>query len=221
MVQQNHFRKDLFYRLKAVSFRIPPLKERREDIPLLINHFVEETVSKNDIEFAGFTDEANDLIINYSWPGNIRELKNFVESVAILSKGNPVSAIMTRDHLEHYEEPMETNSALPMPTTRTVEQAERGLIYKALLSLGVELSEMKTMLIKISDQINGNYQRNMYVSPAETIQDYDVRPMDEIEREMIEKALLKFHGNRRKASRALNMSERTLYRKIKEYDLDQ
>lgn len=219
MVKKNQFRKDLYYRLKAVSLHIPPLRERKEDIPLFIEHFVKETVAKNNLQFAGFTEEALQVIYNYSWPGNIRELKNFIETVTVLAKGQTVTAEMAREHLHHYEETIEPNYALPMPASKTVEQAERELIYKALLSLGVELREMKNMLVKISERIDGEYRRNMYISPVETIPEEEIKPIDEMEKEMIEKALLKFRGNRRKASRALNMSERTLYRKIKEYDL--
>ncbi|NIV13317.1 MAG: two-component system response regulator, partial [Aliifodinibius sp.] len=72
MVQKGQFRKDLYYRLKAVSLHIPPLRERREDIPLLIDNFVKETTKKNDLDFAGFTEEAQDMFFDYSWPGNVR-----------------------------------------------------------------------------------------------------------------------------------------------------
>lgn len=217
MVRRAHFRKDLYYRLKAVSLYIPPLRERREDIPLLIEHFVNETLQKNNLEFAGFTPEAQELLRNYSWPGNVREVKNFVETIAVLARGQKVSSDMVRDHLQHFEEPAEVNYALPVPTDRTVEQAERELVYKALVSLGVEVREMKNVLMRLSQRLNGDFNRDMII--AEAHEEEEIKPIDEMEREMIEKALHRYQGNRRRAAKALNMSERTLYRKIKEYDL--
>lgn len=217
MVKKGQFRKDLFYRLKAVSLYIPPLRERREDISLLIDHFLQETLKKNDIEFAGFTDDARNLLYNYSWPGNAREVKNLVETVVVLARGQKVSSDMVREHLQYYEDQQETNYALPVPSGRTVEQAERELVYKALVSLGVEIREMKNLLMRLSDRLNGDYARDMIIAEAQ--EDEEIKPIDELEREMIEKALHRYQGNRRRAARALNMSERTLYRKIKEYDL--
>lgn len=217
MVKKAQFRKDLYYRLKAVSLYIPPLRERREDIFPLVDYFVRETLRKNDIEFAGFTEEAKDVLFNYSWPGNVREVKNFVETIVVLARGQKVTSDMVREHLSHYEDQSEMNYALPVRSERTVEQAERELVYKALVSLGVEVREMKNILMRLADRINGDYNRNMIITEAE--EEEEIKPMDELEREMIEKALHKFHGNRRRAAKALNMSERTLYRKIKEYDL--
>ncbi len=221
MVRQGHFRKDLYYRLKAVSMHIPPLRERREDIPLLIEYFMKEVMRRSQIEFAGFTEEAMEVLINYSWPGNVRELKNFIETIVILSRGEKVSADMVREHLSHYElSEGEVNLALPMPTGKSVERAERELIYKALVSLGVEMREIKDLLYQISDRLNGRFSEGVVVTPATVVEEDEIKPMDQVEREMIEKALEKFHGNRRQAARALNISERTLYRKIKEYHLD-
>jgi transcriptional regulator with GAF, ATPase, and Fis domain len=217
MVKKRQFRKDLFYRLKAVSLYVPPLRERKEDISLLIDHFLQETLKKNDIEFAGFTDDARNLLYNYSWPGNVREVKNLVETVVVLARGQKVSSDMVREHLQYYEDQKETNYALPVPSGRTVEQAERELVYKALVSLGVEVREMKNLLMRLSDRLNGDYARDMIIAEAQ--EDEEIKPIDELEREMIEKALHRYQGNRRRAARALNMSERTLYRKIKEYDL--
>lgn len=222
MVKQGTFRKDLYYRLKAVSMYVPPLRERREDIPLFIEYFVKEMVQKNNIEFAGFTDDAMYVLLNHSWPGNVRELKNFIETIVVLARGQKVDQNMVLEHLSHYEEQFEENPHLPMPTGRSVEQAERELIYKALLSLGVEMREMKQLLLQVSERLNGYGKEGIIVTPMETFRNSEeevIKPIDEMEREMIVKALDKFRGNRRQAARALNISERTLYRKIKEYGL--
>lgn len=221
MVKQALFRKDLYYRLKAVAMYIPPLRERREDIPLLLDSFVEEISTKEKIAFAGFTEDALETLYHYSWPGNVRELRNFLETIMVLARGQMVTPQMVREHLSHYEEPIEVSSTLPMPLGINVEEAERELVYKALVSLGMEIKEMKGLLVQFLERFNGPFGGGRIYSPVETHhpEDIEIKPLDELERETIEKALDKYRGNRRKVARALNISERTLYRKIKEYDL--
>lgn len=216
MVKNNLFRKDLYYRLRAVTIFIPPLRERREDIPLLLEHFVKQAVNSNKIDFQGFTPDAMDIILQYDWPGNVRELKNFVESIVVLSAGKKVDADLVREHLIHYEEMPEVSAALPIPVKKSVDQAERELIYKALLSLGVEIREMKELLLNINHRLNN---QPMQGEIEDVYYQEDVRPIEEMEKQMIKRALIKFHGNKRKAAQALRISERTLYRKLKEYDL--
>jgi len=220
MVKRNQFRKDLYYRLKAVSMEIPPIRERKEDIPLFINYFSKNIAEDNKLPTVEFTDEAMDLLTRYTWPGNVREIKNFVETIIVLAKGKPITTDFVREQLQYLEEPVEVHNTLPIPAGRSVEQAEREIIYKALLSLGIEIREIKNVLTQLVDRFNGAYEKEMYVSPYDNYQgENEIKPLDEIEKEMIEKALHIYKGNRRKASRALNLSERTLYRKIKEYDL--
>ncbi|GAB4373170.1 MAG: sigma-54 dependent transcriptional regulator [Calditrichia bacterium] len=217
MVRKNQFRKDLYYRLKAVTINIPPLRERREDIPLLLDHFIKKLAEDVNIQFAGFTPEAMRILEQYNWPGNVRELKNFVESIAVLASGKMVDASMVREHLGHYEEITETMPTLPIPAHRSVDQTERELIYKALLSLGVEMREMKEHLINISNHLN-----NRQISPDIENAYYEeehIPTLQEMEKEMINRALIKYRGNKRKTAQILGISERTLYRKLKEYDL--
>lgn len=217
MVQKNLFRKDLYYRLKAVTIEVPPLRERREDIPLLLEFFVKQSEEEHHIQFQGFTREALEVIMNYSWPGNVRELKNFVESIVVLSAGKVVDEQLVREHLKHYDEVDEPSAYLPMPLHKTAEQAERELIYKALLSLGVEMREMRQLLENINHRLTLDVTRR----EVEDINfgDDNVVPIEEMEKQLIQKALKKFHGNKRKAANALQISERTLYRKLKEYDI--
>lgn len=220
MVQQRQFRKDLYYRLKAVAIHLPPLRERRDDIPLLLNAFVTEITEENKIKFGGFTEEAEGIIYNYSWPGNVRELRNFVETVLVLARGEPITPGMVREHLSHYEEPVTVSTSLPMTLNRSVEEAERELIYKALVSLGLEVKEMRAAMMQFLERFNGrNGDDISYSTVAAYPADKEIKALDDLEREMIERALDKFRGNRRKVARALNISERTLYRKIKEYGL--
>ena len=216
MVRSKYFRKDLYYRLKAVTIYIPPLRARREDIPLLLDYFVKQTVENNKIQFEGFSEEALAIIKSYNWMGNIRELKNFVDSIVILSAGKKVTSELIREHLMNYEEITDGNSLLPVHIRTDVDQAERELIYKALLSLGVEVRDMKQILLDMNRNINHQ------VMPGE-VEDVsygeEIQPMEEMEKQMIKKALIKYHGNKRKAAQALQISERTLYRKLKDYDL--
>jgi len=156
------------------------------------------------------------LVENYDWPGNVRELKNFVDSVVVLSAGRPVDVELVREQLIHYQETDDLSSALPMLARKSVDQVERELVYQALLSLGVEIREMKQILLNLDHNMGSQAIHN----DAEDIyyQD-DVQPIEEMEKQLIKKALLKFHGNKRKAAHALNISERTLYRKLKDYGL--
>ncbi len=217
MVKTKQIRKDLFYRLKAITIYVPPLRERREDIPLLLNHFVQDTISKNNIEFMGFTDEALNIIKNYNWLGNVRELKNFVETVVILSAGKKVDTNLVKEHLTDFEKLHEDSRILPIPVHTSVEQAERELIYKALLSLGVEIRDIKDILLNMNRSIN-NQVINEDVE--DVLYQEDVQPIEEVEKQMIKRALIKYHGNKRKAAQALKISERTLYRKLKEYEIE-
>ncbi|MEJ2636890.1 MAG: sigma 54-interacting transcriptional regulator, partial [Calditrichia bacterium] len=216
MVKLGQFRKDLYYRLKAVTIFVPPLRQRREDIPLLLDYFIRQTLSENRIEFAGFADEALEIIEDYDWPGNIRELKNFVDSVIILSGGKKISADLAKEHLIHYKEIPDSNSFLPLPVHKSVDQTERELIYKALLSLGVEVREMKEILLNLNQNINN---QTVHGEVEDIVFHEDIQPIEEMEKQMIKRALLKYHGNKRKAAQALQISERTLYRKLKDYDI--
>ncbi|MGH1363820.1 MAG: sigma-54 interaction domain-containing protein [Calditrichia bacterium] len=220
MVEQKQFRKDLYYRLKAVGMQIPALRDRLEDVPLLMEQFLIDLKEKEHVEIGGFTEDALQVLSKYTWPGNVRELRNFVETTVVLARGAKVDGQMVREHL-HYDEPVTISKALPVPLNKSVEEAERELIYKALVSLGLEVKEMRLAFNQLTDRLNtlGGDEELTY-APVSQNGD-DIRPLDDMERDMIERALDKYRGNRRKVARALNISERTLYRKIKEYDLAQ
>jgi len=214
-VQQKRFRPDLYFRLRSVNLWVPPLRDRRGDIPLLIDQFVREFSTKNGIAFEGFAEEAMQALLDYHWPGNVRELRNVVESMIVLENGKIIGAEHVRKQLFGTEKIDARGSRnLPVVANKTVEQAERELIYRALLDLKADILELKDIVAQQSrntgepvpeaDQANGN----------------GTVSLDQMERQMIQRALDRHEGNRRLAARELNISERTLYRKIKEYGLN-
>jgi len=209
-VQQKRFRPDLYFRLRSVNIWIPPLRERREDIPGLIDYFAAEYAQKNRIEFQGFTDEAREMLLQYRWPGNVRELRNLIESIIVLENGKRVGTEDLRRHLRGYSARI-LDRNLPVVANRTVEQAERELIYRALLDLKADILELKDVLAQ--PQFQGG-------KPVDHVNGNGTLSLDEMERQMITGALERHEGNRRLAARELNISERTLYRKIKEYGLN-
>jgi len=211
-VQQKRFRPDLYFRLRSVNIHMPPLRNRKEDIPLLVEHFVRDFASKNDLRFQGFSEDATGLLMNYDWPGNIRELRNVIESMLVLEKGKKITADDVRKYL-HRETMSDRN--LPMIVNKSVEQAERELIYRALIELKSNIEEVKQLV-----------RHRTVLQPEETTA-VSAEPsngngsitLDEMERKMIMSALERNRDNRRLAARELNISERTLYRKIKEFGL--
>jgi len=213
-VQHKHFRADLYFRLRSVNLYVPPLRHRREDIPMLIEHFVNEFSEKNGVESEGFTADATEELLRYGWPGNVRELRNVIESITVLEKGKRLTADDIRRYLPA-QQPQESERHLPVVTSKSVEQAERELIYRALLDLKSDIGELKDYFRSAGAPAPGNEVRA--VQPAGN---NGVYSLDAMEREMIMKALERHQGNRRMAARELKISERTLYRKIKEYGLN-
>ena len=215
-VRLKHFRPDLYYRLRSVDIHLPPLRERREDIPLLFHKFASEFCERNNIPFAGISDDAMRVLVNYHWPGNIRELKNTVESMLVLEARKQIEAETLHRYLRDYQTgPVDRN--LPATLGRTSEQAERELIYRALVDLKSDIIEIKNFLV--------NHSPSTQFPQYEVTEAADVSGMeenlslDEMEKRLIIEALEKHRGNRRLAAKALRISERTLYRKIKEYGI--
>lgn len=214
-VQQNRFRTDLFYRLRSVNITVPPLRARREDIPLLVKAFSEEVCARNGIAFEGVSNEAMDVLMQYPWPGNVRELRNVVESMIVLEKGRRVDVSDLGRYLREFPHPAEERN-LPVHVGRSVEQAERELILRALLDIKSNIVELRKTLERQPSENWGRHGTPVYPRPG---QEPPSLSLQEMERRMIIEALERFNGNRRAAARALSISERTLYRKIHEYGL--
>ena len=216
-VRHNNFRSDLYFRLRSVNIPIPPLRERRDDIILFTEEFAKQVCEKNKISFSGFTEEAKELMKNYYWPGNVRELRNVIESMLVIERGRRMDAIDIRKYLRDHRE---DNRNLPVFTNKSLDQAERELILRALLEMKSDIMEIKNVL----NQQQVNPLNSHFVDASFDTAGHDenssIEPVEVIERRAIISALDRFKGNRRLASKALNISERTLYRKIKEYRLD-
>ena len=207
-VNSRRFREDLFFRLKAVSLNIPPLRKRKGDIPLLVNHFLENYTSLNKISLPKITDDAMDILMEYDWPGNVRELKNAIETAVTLNRGSIIDVDSFSELIVREDENYSSRN-LPVFLRKTPEDADREILYRALFEIKKDLIELKDLVLQ-----NG---REGIVNGEETKK--NLFSLDIIERDTIKAALDKTRGNKRKASKLLNISERTLYRKIKQYDL--
>jgi transcriptional regulator with GAF, ATPase, and Fis domain len=211
-VQQKRFRADLYFRLRSVNIQLPPLRNRKEDIPALVEQFVGEVTAKNKIQFSGFTDDATELLMSYRWPGNVRELKNAIESMLVLEGGKRLDGDDIRKYVR-MQQTVITDRSLPVVANITVEQAERELIYRALLDLKSNIIELKNLIAEKLSPTNGDSALH---DPQNA---NSVLTIDEMERRMIQTALDRNKGNRRRAARELHISERSLYRKIKDYGI--
>ena len=236
LVKEGKFRQDLYYRLKTVTINLPPLRRRKSDIRLLVDRFALQFSRTNNIKYKGFTPEAIKAMQKCEWPGNVRELKNFVESVLILQKGERITGEIIEKQLENENiVDFSDNPALPVLVNRDPDQAERELILRQLLFLRQDIEDMK-LLIKQSDFSSLNSPRNINADFGNRIHDNEINSPDndnlikgeaigafntrDLEKEMIIRTLEHYNNNRRAAAKSLDMSERTLYRKINDYGIE-
>ncbi|RMF08973.1 MAG: sigma-54-dependent Fis family transcriptional regulator, partial [Candidatus Neomarinimicrobiota bacterium] len=234
-VRKGEFRQDLYYRLKTVTIHVPPLRHRIEDLPLLVERFALEFTTSNDIRYRGFTPDAIRLMKQYDWPGNIRELKNYVESLLVLERGERITPDMVERTLFRDQPRAVENPSLPVLVRQPSDQAERELILRQLYTILQNTEWIKQMLVQNPDtRLAGVFppaltgeeggplptkkiEQNPKLIRDEAIGDMTLR---ELEQEAIERTLKYYGNNRRAAARSLGMSERTLYRKIDEYGLE-
>jgi len=217
-VHVQRFRADLFFRLRSVNIAIPPLRKRVEDIPVMFRHFAADVAARNNIHFAGISPEAMQLLESYHWPGNVRELRNVVESMLVLEGGKELEPDDVRKYLKAYRAPSEER-LLPVPLGKSVEQAERELILRALLDIKGNLLELRSALMDHLHALDAGRPSQGEPGPIQEGSGTSALSLEDMEHRMIAEALERYKGNRRVAARALNISERTLYRKIKEYGL--
>jgi transcriptional regulator with PAS, ATPase and Fis domain len=217
-VRHSRFREDLYFRLRSVNIVVPPLRERPEDIPIFFERFVGETCSKHGIKFRGISTDAMQLLTSYHWPGNVRELRNVVESMLVLEGGKFIEPDVARKYLKEYRVTQEERH-LPVPVGKSVEQAERELILRALLDIKGNIMELKNIVLQQAQTLESAYRAQAEGRYSHNPSEEPDLSLEEMERKMIAEALERHKGNRRVAARVLNISERTLYRKIKEYGL--
>ncbi len=264
--QKGRFREDLYYRLNTVPIRVPSLRDRKEDIPLLFRKFVVDFAEKYKTKPIYLDEEARGLLTEYSWPGNVRELKNIAEQISVLSKNDHINAEQLNVFL-----PKHTVHNMPMLTGNTPvgEFAnEREILYKLFFDMKKDVNELKKMFLEILQNPTVSGQAAHFtkeaiinelkedisssIAPISNVSipanamlphhsstiphhqpvllDNDLQNHYEIEeslnimdkeKELILKALKKHKGRRKDASTDLGISERTLYRKIKEYDIEE
>ena len=258
--QKGKFREDLYYRLNTVPIRVPSLRDRKEDIPLLFRKFVVDFAEKYKTKPIFLDEEARELLAKYSWPGNVRELKNIAEQISVLRKSDNINSETLAGFL-----PQHNMHNMPMVTggTPVGEFAnEREILYKLFFDMKKDVNELKKMFLEIlqNPSIAGqsaNFNKESLINelkedimpssaahvssanPQLTVHlnhpqpiiidnesnnhyevDESLNIMDK-EKELILKALKKHRGRRKDASNDLGISERTLYRKIKEYNIEE
>jgi transcriptional regulator with PAS, ATPase and Fis domain len=253
-IQKDKFREDLFYRLSTVEINIPPLRDRKQDIPLLFRKFASDFAEKYRMPALKLSDDAVKILTEYHWQGNIRQLRNIAEQMSVLEKDRILSLEKLRNYLP------DTGSQLPAIVKNKKRESdfssEREILYKVLFDMKSDLNELKKITMKLMDKnvseeekegliekiYNNSYEisknksdLNLYEENsktdivetknsnnfeyAETVEEVETLSLLDKEIELIKKALERSKGKRKLAADELGISERTLYRKIKQYDL--
>lgn len=245
-VSEGRFREDLYYRLNTIPVKMPALRERGEDILLLFRLFTMQMAEKYNIPRITLTDDAKRLLLKYKWPGNVRQLKNITEQISVLSEKREIDA----NELRHFipEDPESTQLAMIPNQGNHSYENERELLYKILYELRGNVSEMRREMNDMRKQMNEQKTEtpvDTYAQPyhalapanysgtatpmrgnrieeveAEEIKDTDSLNLNDLGRQLVERALDRNGGNRKKAAKELGISDRTLYRRIKQYGLD-
>ena len=210
LISSNSFREDLYYRLRSINIFIPPLRERKEDILLLFRHFADSFCRKNNISFKGISPGASEFLTNYNWPGNVRQLLNFTESIITL---NPDKQIEVSDVIKQLNIRRQENN-LPALITQFNGQDERQLLFGALFELKRDIMEIKSQLASFSEN-NTVPDDGFYISDDRI----DNITFNDFEQELLTYYWNKYHGNINRIADKLKISNRTLYRKFKTYGL--
>ncbi len=253
-IEKGKFREDLYYRLNTVPINVPPLRERKQDIFLMFRKFASDFSSKYRMPTIKLDAEAEQLLTNYYFQGNVRQLKNITEQISVIEKQRDITADIMLGYL-----PQQKNSQLPMIVSNTSQVGdfnERDLLYKVLFDMKKDLTDLKKIVIDLIENDNQSNQdflpenaqiiKKLYQeigTPETQIQlgyndnaptpvikkETEKIPVEDaeeeqlslhgVEEEMIRKALKKYKNKRKKAAAELGISERTLYRKITEYNI--
>ena len=252
-IADGKFREDLFYRLSTVPISLPPLRDRQDDIHLLFRKFALDFADKYRMPAVKLTDDAVHLLNNYSFPGNIRQLRNIVEQISVIGTSREITA---NELIQYIPKKMDLSPALIQDNKESVN--ERELMYKFLFDMKKDLNDLKKLVLELvpgsnSTQLSRDQETTINrftndvqsapsstkilppASPTETNFSHPVHSselnyekheeveeslsLEDREKDLIQKALVKHKGKRKYAAAELGISERTLYRKIKEYNL--
>jgi DNA-binding NtrC family response regulator len=232
MVRSGRFRRDLYYRLNVVHLRVPPLRERTSEIPLLARELAARAAKRHGLHFPGFGADALRALQEYSWPGNVRELRNIVDGLVALRPEGPLRREDLPSQVLHGHGT--ELAARPLPAlSPDRSEAEREFIFQSLLALRAEVASIKEMLTgRPRDPAprwtpEGDRPRGGAIYPTgpvrvESHEDDDRSlSLQDLERRAVERALRESRGNRRLAAETLGISERTLYRRIKQFGIQE
>ncbi len=231
LIKERRFREDLYYRLNTITITIPPLRERGEDILLLLDFFLDETSKKYRLPLVDLTPDAENYLLEYHWPGNVRELKHFAERLLILHGGERIDASALEKLLPPRSArlpvlylPPSQNASPTDSYTVSPDGEQLTFIARKVERIEEELGRLREMLQLIGQRLSAlNLAPPMSLPPAPSKAAESNPPADfsleSAEKRLITEALTRFQGNRKKAAQALGISERTLYRKIQLYGL--
>ena len=251
-VSEGRFREDLYYRLNTIPIQVPPLRDRGEDILLLFRLFAMQMAEKYHLPKITLTPEAQQALMSYKWPGNVRQLKNITEQMSVLSQEREVS-LQTLLRFIPRDEPSTQLATITPDSGPHSYESEREMLYKILYELRGSVSDLRrdmSSLRKQLDEARGLGGEMSYRQPhygaitagstypdtyprhekmrdreaeeaeAEEINENDIMSLDDVGKRMLQKALARNNGSRKKAAKELGISDRTLYRRIKQYGLD-
>lgn len=257
-ISEGRFREDLYYRLNTIPIKMPPLRDRGEDVILLFRLFSMQMAEKYRLPRISLTEDAKQLMLNYKWPGNVRQLKNITEQMSVLVKDREINAQLLQQFIPR--DPESTQLAPISSQGSHSYESEREILYKILYELRGNVSDLRRDMNSLRKQLDEAQQQNVGVAyqgqvqalnnklagypnmpqhpqvtapqatvqssadPEDAIVEEVTEPeslnLNDLGRKMVEKALERNSGNRKKAAQELGISDRTLYRRIKQYGLD-
>ncbi|MBR6195011.1 MAG: sigma 54-interacting transcriptional regulator [Prevotella sp.] len=239
-ISEGRFREDLFYRLNSIPLQMPPLRERGEDVVLLFRLFAMQMAEKYKMDRVVLTEEAKQMLMRYKWPGNVRQLKNITEQISVLSKDRLITPDVLAKFIPQDRESTQL-ATIPRDGGDHSFENEREILYKILFELRGNVSDMRREISQLKKQMDdvqatssslqpiGSLQPMTPIQPAleDAIAEEYIEPVKEPEnlnlndlgRQMLEKALERNNGNRKKAAQELGISDRTLYRRLKQFGL--
>lgn len=229
-VTDGKFRQDLYFRLNNVHIILPPIRNHPEDIPLLVKHFAKKTCEKLGLQFDGIASDALQMLKVLPWPGNIRELRNLIETMITLEQETFITSHILQRYIPKALPPRSFNplpqesAIVPLSNPDASQAFGMEIIFRTLLELKQDSNEIKRMIHTLANQIESlkvnilSEQTASYQAVNETLED-DMN-LTELEKKMINLAIKKNNGNRRSTAKDLGISERTLYRKLTEYGIE-